>query len=41
MTLGKGCVIGANAFVNKDVPENEIWAGVPAKKIGTASKEEK
>ena len=34
--LNKGCVIGANSFVNKDVPMNEIWAGVPAKKIGTA-----
>jgi acetyltransferase-like isoleucine patch superfamily enzyme len=32
--LGKGCIIGAGAVVNKSVPTNEIWAGVPAKKIG-------
>ena len=32
--LGSGCIIGAGAVVNKSVPENEIWAGVPAKKIG-------
>ena len=31
--IGSGSVIGANSFVNKDVPVNEIWAGVPAKKI--------
>ena len=33
--LNDGCVIGANAFVDKDVPAGEIWAGVPAKKIGS------
>lgn len=33
--LNDGSVIGANAFVNKDVPANEVWAGVPAKQIGT------
>lgn len=32
--LGKGCIIGAGAVVNKSVPAYEIWAGVPAKKIG-------
>jgi acetyltransferase-like isoleucine patch superfamily enzyme len=32
--LGKGCIIGAGAVVNKSVPPYEIWAGVPAKKIG-------
>lgn len=34
VTIGTGAVIGANAVVTKDVPEYEIWAGVPAKKIG-------
>jgi acetyltransferase-like isoleucine patch superfamily enzyme len=26
-------IVGANSFVNKDIPKNEIWGGVPAKKI--------
>jgi acetyltransferase-like isoleucine patch superfamily enzyme len=33
VTIGNGAVIGANSFVNKDVPEGTIFAGVPAKKI--------
>ncbi len=31
--IGKGAVIAAGAVVTKDVPEYEIWGGVPAKKI--------
>lgn len=31
--IGSGAVIGAGSVVTKDVPEYEIWAGVPAKKI--------
>jgi acetyltransferase-like isoleucine patch superfamily enzyme len=34
ITIGKGAVIGAGAVVTKDVPDYEIWAGVPAEKIG-------
>jgi galactoside O-acetyltransferase len=34
VTIGMGAVIGAGAVVTKDVPPYEIWAGVPAKKIG-------
>ena len=34
LTIGTGAVIGAGAVVTKDVPDFEIWAGVPAKKIG-------
>ncbi|HPT65944.1 MAG TPA: acyltransferase [Candidatus Woesebacteria bacterium] len=31
--IGKGAVIAAGAVVTKDVPEFEIWGGVPAQKI--------
>ena len=34
ITIGENAVIGACSFVNKDVPRNTIWAGVPAKQIG-------
>jgi len=33
--IGDGAVVGAGAVVTKSVPEGEIWAGVPAVKIGT------
>lgn len=31
--IGKDCVIGAGAVVTKDVPDGEVWAGVPARKL--------
>ncbi len=34
ITIGNGAVIGAGAVVTHSVPPYEIWAGVPAKKIG-------
>ncbi len=34
VTIGNGAVIGAGAVVTKDIPPYEIWAGVPAQKIG-------
>ena len=34
LTIGKGTVIGANSVLTKSTGENEIWAGIPAKKIG-------
>ncbi len=31
VTVGENSIIGANSFVNKNVPDNEIWVGTPAK----------
>ena len=31
--IGEGAVVAAGAVVNKSIPPNEIWGGVPAKKI--------
>ncbi len=31
--IGKNSIIGAGSVVTKSIPENEIWAGNPAKKI--------
>lgn len=31
--IGKGCFIGAHSFVNKDIPDNSIAFGIPAKLI--------
>lgn len=33
VTIGRHSVIGAGAVVTKDVPDYEVWGGVPAKKI--------
>lgn len=32
--IGNGAIIGAGSVVTHDVPSFEIWAGVPARKIG-------
>lgn len=34
VTVGTGSVVAAGAVVTKDIPDYEIWGGVPAKKIG-------
>ncbi|MDY9922955.1 acyltransferase [Methanobacterium sp.] len=31
VTIGKNAVVGANSFVNKNIPSNEVWVGNPAK----------
>jgi serine O-acetyltransferase len=33
--VGRGSVIGANAVLTESTGENEIWAGIPAKKVGS------
>ncbi len=35
VTVGKYSIIGAGSVVTRDVASGEIWAGNPAKKIGT------
>ena len=39
ITIKKNSLIGANAVVTKDVPENAVMIGIPAKNIGTTSGE--
>ena len=34
LRVGRGTVIGANAVLLGSTGENEIWAGIPAKKVG-------
>lgn len=33
VTIGNNVVVGAGSVVTKDIPDGEVWAGVPAKKI--------
>ncbi len=33
VTIGQNSVVGANSLVNRNVPENTIYAGIPAKLI--------
>ncbi|MBM6966290.1 acyltransferase [Massilimicrobiota timonensis] len=33
VTIGNNVIIGCGAVVTKDIPDNEIWGGVPAKYI--------
>lgn len=34
LRLGRGTVIGANAVLTQSTGPGEIWAGIPAKKVG-------
>ena len=33
VTIGQGAIVGANSVVTKTIPDMEVWAGVPAKKL--------
>lgn len=35
LRVGKGTVVGANAVLLESTGENEIWAGVPARRVGS------
>ena len=39
VVIGKNAKVGANAVVTKDVPENAVMVGIPAKNVGTATEE--
>ena len=34
VTIGRGAIVAAGAVVTKNIAANEIWGGVPARKIG-------
>ena len=38
VTIGRGAVVGAGAVVTKSIPAYEIWAGIPARRLGTRAK---
>ena len=40
VVVGKNAKIGANAVVTKDVEENAVMVGIPAKNVGEVSKED-
>ena len=41
VVVGKNAKVGANAVVTKDVPENAVMIGIPAKNINTKSESDK
>lgn len=41
VVIGEGAVVGANSFVNRDIPPWEIWAGSPARFIKKRSQKMK
>ena len=41
MTIGKNCIVAAGAVVNRDVPDNCIVAGVPAKVLRTLDEQDR
>ena len=41
VVIGKNAKVGANAVVTKDVEENAVMVGMPAKNVGQTTKDEK
>jgi len=41
ITVGENAKVGANAVVTKDVPDNAVMVGIPAKNVGTVSSADK
>ena len=39
ITIGENAIIGAGSIITKDIPDNELWAGNPAKFIKRIHKE--
>ena len=39
VTVGKNAKVGANAVVTKNVPDNAVMIGIPARNVGTTSEE--
>ncbi len=39
VTVGRGARIGANAVITKDVAENAVMVGIPARSVGIADSE--
>ena len=37
--IGDGAVVGAGSLVNKSIPANEVWGGVPARRLGRRTAE--
>jgi acetyltransferase-like isoleucine patch superfamily enzyme len=33
VTIGEGAIVGAGSVVSRDVPDYEVWAGVPARRL--------
>lgn len=33
VTIGEGAIVGAGSVVTSDVPDYEVWAGVPARRL--------
>ncbi len=38
VTVGENSIIAAYSFVNKKIPKNQVWAGIPASFKGKLSK---